>query len=148
MISSDLKVGDQISFKVTSNSMRPIIDIGDTVIARIIPLKQIQRGNILVINTDNEFFTHRAISPTLDGWHTKGDNNPHTDHPVTDRDIIGQVCFVKKIHQTIDFCTPKWHYINLLLAKLGECESKAFSFHHSFRLPFRILTKIIQQIAN
>jgi hypothetical protein len=127
--------------------MRPIIEIGDTVTARIIPLNEIKRGNILVINAGDEFFTHRAISPIINGWQTKGDNNPQTDHPVTDRDIIGKVYTVKNNYQTIDFSTPKWHYVNLLLAKLGEYESKAFLYHHGFRLPFRILTILIQRIV-
>ena len=91
LISSDLSIGDQIRFQVTSNSMQPLMKIGDTVLAEVIAGSEVKAGDIVVVRREDDFLTHRAISPTGDGWLTKGDSNTLSDPPVKSDDIIGRV---------------------------------------------------------
>ena len=147
LIDSDLQIGDQIRFRVTSNSMQPLMKIGDSVVAEVITDSQVKRGDIIVIKRAQDFLTHRAISPEKDGWLTKGDSNAHTDPPIKNSDIIGQVIMVGQTGQTIDLRTRKWVYANAILAKLGELETRAISRHRYLRPPFRVMIKIIQKMV-
>ena len=147
LIGSNLAVGDQIRFLVTSASMHPLIRIGDTVVAEMVAGNTIRYGDIIIIKRAGDFLTHRAISPLKDGWLTKGDNTAFTDQPAKFEDIIGRVKSVQKDTQTINMETSKWFYINPVIAKLGKLEARAFSLHRHFRLPFRIMIKLILKFA-
>jgi len=146
LIETELTIGDQIQFNVTSNSMQPVINIGDSIVMEVIPGKDVKIGDIIVIKRVDDFLSHRVISITKDGWVTKGDNNILLDPPVQSKNLIGRVRMVKQANQMINLETRKWHYINFLFAKIGELETRAFSRHRYFRLPFRILSKGIQKI--
>lgn len=146
LIETELKIGDQIRFNVTSNSMQPIMEIGDSIVVEVIPGKDVKIGDIIVIKRLDDFLTHRVIYKTNDGWVTKGDNNTLLDPPVQPENFIGCVRNVQQDNQMINLEARKWRYINFLLAKLGVLETRAFSRHRYFRLPFRILSKGIQKI--
>lgn len=147
LIGTKLTIGDQLSFTVNSTSMQPIMKIGDKVVAEVIPETRITRGDIIVIKTEEDFLTHRAISPIKGGWITKGDNNTLSDAPVLSSTIIARVQKIQRTSLTINFETYKWHFINPLLAKLGKLETTASSYHHSLRLPIRTLSKAIQTLS-
>jgi signal peptidase I len=144
LIGSDLTTGDQIRFLVTSNSMQPIIKIGDTVLAEVILVDEVKLGDIIVIKRIDDFLTHRAISPTKHGWITKGDSNILPDPPIKPANIIGRVRMVQRTNQMINFETRKWIYINPLLAKLSQLETWAFLQHRYLRILAHIMFKIIQ----
>ena len=147
LLSSELTIGDQIRFKVTSNSMQPLIKIGDTVVVELVAGSTVKLGDIIVIKRADDFLTHRAISPLDCGWLTKGDSTPRPDPPVKFQDIIGRVKIVQQTNQTLYMQERKWVLINPILAKLGKHEATAFSFHRIFRLPFRIMIKLIQKLV-
>ena len=147
LIESELTIGDQIRFSVTSNSMQHILQIGDSVIAEVIPNTDVNLGDIIVIKRMDDFLTHRVISKSVDGWSTKGDNNVMLDPPIQKENYIGRVRIVQKTNQVIVFESSKWRWANKLLARLGELETRAF-FHHRFlRLPFRICSKGVQKLS-
>jgi len=147
LIETDLTIGDQISFLVTSNSMQPIMNIGDTVVAEIISGTDVNHGDVIVIKRVDSFLTHRAISPSNEGWLTKGDNNIQYDPPVMPESIIGRVQLVQKTHQRLNFGNRKWLYLNPLLAKLGYLETRTYLHRRFFRLPFRTITRLIQKVS-
>ena len=143
LIGSDLTIGDQIRFLVTSNSMQPLINIGDTVVVEVITGNMVATGDVVVIKRSDGFITHRAISPLPNGWLTKGDGVVLADPPAKSDDIIGRVKEVVQNNQSIDMEAGKWVFINPILAKLGKIETWAFSYHRFLRLPFRIMSKLI-----
>lgn len=145
LIDSELSLGDQIQFKVVSNSMAPILEVGDVVTASITPADKIQRGNIIVIRREADYLTHRAIKPDDGGWLTKGDNTVQFDAPVKTNRLTGVVTAVHKGDQSILFEGKKWTVFNPILASLGELESKAFALHPFLRYPFRFGIKAIQK---
>ena len=147
MIKSELHDGDKISFIVASNSMHPIIGKGDTVVTEIIPGNRVKRGDILTIKMNDHFLVHRAIIHINDVWLTKGDNNTLPDPTVPMDHFIGRVITVQKTNKSINLESSKWQYINPVIAKIGELESRAFLYHQFFRFPFRILIKIFQIIS-
>ena len=147
LIESEMTIGDQIRFSVISNSMQPILQIGDSVVAEVIPDTDVKPGDIIVIKRVDDFLTHRVISKSKDGWLTKGDNNVRLDPPVPKENFIGRVRIVQKTNQLFVFETSRWRRANKLLARLGELETRAFFRHRFLRLPFRICSKGVQKLS-
>jgi signal peptidase I len=147
LIESELNVGDQIRFNVTSNSMQPIMQIGDIIIAEVVNVKGIKPGDIIVFRRMDDFATHRVISKTNDGWLTKGDNNIIMDPIVKTDRLIGLVKEVHKENLNIVLESTRFGRVKGLLAKLGELEVRASNYHRFLRLPFRICIKGVQKIA-
>ena len=145
LIDFELSIGDQIQFKVVSNSMAPIIEIGNSVLVNVSEFETIQRGDIIVIKREDDFLTHRAIRSNGDGWITKGDNSVLFDPPTKAELIIGSITAIQKGSQPIKLQTSRWARINRLLAKFSELEAKAFAFHPKMRFPFRLGIKVIQR---
>ena len=144
LVDSDLSYGDQICFQVTSNSMHPIINKGDSVIAEVISGRDVQCGDIVVVKRKDDFLAHRAILHNKNGWLIKGDNNTIPDHLVPITDIIGRVTKVKKNNHEVNLESRKWKAINPYLAKLGWLQIQIFLHHPVLRLPLRFFIKIIQ----
>ena len=61
LIDTELNAGDQIQFNVTSNSMQPIMQIGDIIVAEVVNVGLIKLGDIIVIRRMDDFLTHRVI---------------------------------------------------------------------------------------
>jgi signal peptidase I len=145
LIESELNIGDQIQFYVTSNSMKPIIQIGDLIVAEVVPTGVIKQGDIIIIRRVDDFLTHRVISITKDGWLTKGDNNVVMDPIVKKGSLIGLVKAIHKKNQRIALESSKSQKVNSLLAKLGELEVRAFNYHRFLRFPIRFCIKGVQK---
>ena len=144
MLEADLPPGEAIQFKVVSNSMGPLILRGDGVMVEKVAWPEIKRGEIILIQRQDDYLTHRLILKSPKKCLTKGDNNLLPDPPATTDVIIGRVFSLRRGDQTIDLQTREWQFINLLLANLGYLEWKAFSIQRYLRLPFRLGIKIIQ----
>ena len=61
MLESDLSPGDSVRFEVVSNSMQPIMKRGDGIIVEIAALPEISRGDIVLIQRESDYLTHRLI---------------------------------------------------------------------------------------
>jgi signal peptidase I len=147
LIETKLNVGDKIQFNVTSNSMQPIIQIGDIIVAEVVKANIIQPGDIIVIRRMDDFLTHRVISSTKVGWLTKGDNNAMMD-PIAKTDhLIGLVTEVHKNNQRIILESTRLERVKGIFAKLGELEVRASHRHRFLRLPFRICIKGVQKFS-
>ena len=147
LIESELDIGDQIQFNVTSNSMRPIMQIGDLIVAEVVNAGIIKAGDIIVVRRIDDFLTHRVITITKDGWLTKGDNNLIIDPLVKTENLIGLVKEVHKDNQRFVLESTRLGRFKGILAKLGELEVRASEYHRIFRLPFRICIKGVQKFS-
>ena len=147
LIETELNVGDQIQFNVTSNSMQPIMQIGDLIIAEVVNTGIVKPGDIIIIRRSDDFLTHRVISITKDGWLTKGDNNLMMDPIVKRGSLIGLVKEVHKNNQRIVLESTRLGRVKGLFAMLGELEVRASNHHRLLRLPFRICIKGVQKFS-
>jgi len=145
MLDAELSIGNTIQFKVVSNSMKPLILRGDYVIAQKEKLSEIRRGDLVLIQRQSDFLTHRLILKSSNKWFTKGDNNLAPDTPSKSDVIIGRILLVRGDDQETDLSGHKWQIINPIIATLGRLEWKAFSIQRYFRLPFRLGIKFIQK---
>ena len=147
LIETELSVGDKIQFNVTSNSMQPIVQIGDLIIAEVVKAGIIQAGDIIVIRRMDDFLTHRVISITKDGWLTKGDNNVKMDPIVKTENLIGLVKEIHKNNQRIVLESTRMGRVKWILAGLGNLEVRASNHHRLLGLPFRICIKGVQKFS-
>ena len=146
IINADLSAGDALQLKVISQSMSPLMQRGDAVRVEIAPLEQISRGEVVLVQRENDYLTHRLIHKSAQKWQTKGDNNRLPDPPASGNRLIGRVTRIQRGDKITSLQTRKWQIINLLLAQLGTWEWQAFAIHRYFRLPFRLSIRIIQRI--
>ena len=147
LIDADLSYGDQICFLVTSNSMHPLLNIGDSVTAEVIAGEKVQRGDLIVIKRSNNFVTHRAILPMIGSWLTKGDNNTLPDPLISMNSIIARIITIQKPNHTINLETRNWRFFNQMMAKLGALEIKKTPYHRYIQLPIRFLNKLILSLS-
>ncbi|NLC47835.1 MAG: signal peptidase I [Tenericutes bacterium] len=86
---------------IGSNSMHPIIDVGDVVIVEKLnkeELNLLEVGDLLVFKHDNLVIIHRIVNILKVNeekyYYTKGDNNKTQDgYPIKETDVIGRTIF-------------------------------------------------------
>ena len=146
LVDIHLSSGQHVRFWVTSNSMYPLLQIGDAVIVETASHSIIKPGDVLVLQRDHDYLTHRFIGKSGKKWFTKGDNNVLPDPPFSMKEITGKVIYIQRSERIVDLQTRKWLTINSLVAKLSFLEWKVFSIHRYLRLPFRLTIKSIQKV--
>lgn len=82
------------SYTVLTGSMRPEINPGDVIIVKKINIEDVNSGDIITFNKDEDVITHRVIEIKDKGIITKGDNNNVLDSgQVNSTRLIGKVIF-------------------------------------------------------
>jgi hypothetical protein len=64
---------------VTSDSMRPLLRVGDGVVVQPIDPHALQPGDVIVVRRGGDWITHRLVTVDERGWHTHGDNTRYGD---------------------------------------------------------------------
>jgi signal peptidase len=80
------------SATVVSGSMEPAIHVNDMVVT--IPVRNIQKNDIVTVRGMNFTTTHRVVKVDKNTITTKGDANNVTDTPITKKVVVGKVAFV------------------------------------------------------
>ena len=78
------------------NSMYPLMKNEDVIHYRPIEFKKISVGDIVVVQKDSVFITHRVVYKNSSSVITKGDNNLKPDQPFGEKDIIGKVYMIQR----------------------------------------------------
>lgn len=129
LLKEGLKKDRVIKFLVTSWSMAPLLKPGDYVFLKQVSPKQLQRGDLLVIDQNKDLVIHRLTHiDRNEQFHTKGDNLLSLDFPLTATKILGKVVRIEKYQKVIDLTTPPWARTKWLLGSLSLVESKFVSF--------------------
>jgi signal peptidase I len=132
---------------VTSRSMVPLLQPGDEVIVEPFNPSQLRQGDMVVIRSSSDLVIHRVITIDQNGCvHTKGDNLPFKDPPVSAADILGLVTKVEKNQKTLDLSTPRWITLNRLLGIIGTWESKTLDYGRKLK-SFLKPKKVEQDLA-
>ena len=118
---------DQIfRLRVSSQSMVPLLNPGDSVLVKQVDSSFIRSGDLVVLRQDQEPVIHRVITIKEDQeFHTKGDNLPDMDPPVPAVDVLGRVITIESANHTIDLASAKWVRVNRILAVISKLESKS-----------------------
>ncbi len=124
--SSSLKIGEEMRFRVNGQSMKPLLRPGDFVIARVVPLSELSRGDLIVVRREADLVTHRLVAVDAEGWHTKGDGTRYADPPVPARSIIGLVVAIERGDSSVSVQTGRWQTINRILGWIGWLESGVY----------------------
>ena len=94
-------IGKYRMIAIASNSMNPIYYRGDAVIYEKVDSSKINKGDILVFNSDGMIITHRVVDIVKIGsksyFRTKGDNNSNIDMDLTtEENVLGRVKYIAK----------------------------------------------------
>ena len=140
-----LSDGNPVRFWVISNSMKPLLQIGDAAIVEAVTFNELKIGDVIVVQRKDDYLTHRLIYKSQKKWLTKGDNNLMPDHSAQTDKIAGKVIQIRRSEKEINLRTRKWQFINPLIARISFFEWKFFLVHRYLRIPSRITIKVIQK---
>lgn len=113
-----LQAGGLLRLRIVSDSMQPLIDVGEELLVTSLPLEGIHRGDLVVYQVKSAFITHRVIAVTDEHVLTKGDNRLKIDQPVCLHNIIGITVSLERNGNPIDFRDRWWQHFNLFFGWL------------------------------
>ncbi len=127
------RVGDQIRLRVISDSMAPLLKIGDTVIVVPISPAALRRGDVIVVWRNEEFITHRLVTWRHGLWFTKGDRFHYLDPPIKKEAVLGKVIAVQSGNVFLNFRKPRWIVTNRIDGILNWGEALLFEIGRSLK---------------
>jgi len=127
------QVGDQIRLRVISNSMAPLLKVGDKVIVAPNSPAELRRGDVIVVWRNDEFITHRLVTMQDGLWYTKGDRSRHLDHPVTTDAVLGKVIAVQRGDILLNYQEPWWIVTNRIDGLLNWWEALFFKIGRTLK---------------
>jgi signal peptidase I len=101
--------------RVISNSMNPLITVGDILTIKKTPPAGIRLYDIIAfVNNQSKIIVHRVVKIQKKNnkiyYYPQGDSLPEIDKPVEAKQIIGKVITVKGQFRTLSF-SSRWHLI-------------------------------------
>ena len=126
LIRQQMGEGTAFRFRVTSGSMAPLIEVGDSVTVQQISLDELRRGDVVVYEDGGTFRVHRLLS--IHGelserlLVTRGDGVFHKDRAWSEGALMGKVVAVEKDGREVDLDTPVWRMTNQLLGLVSWVE--------------------------
>lgn len=159
---NDGMVAGQIPFlRVTSGSMRPLLQVGDEVGLQSVTLGQLQPGDIVVLSDRDQILTHRFYGTQCAGalpvFLTRGDRVLRFDKVWTADQLLGRAVVRRRREQMLwlDYGLGRW--LNKTLAQISQFEGRALNItpsqdtlsrppvQHVARLSFRALAEALTQ---
>ena len=105
---------------VTGLSMWPALHPGDALLVRPVEPKDLQRGDLLTVQTSSGLLTHRLVRKSLLSIQTKGDACRQMDTPAPYEAILGRVTSVERQHRRhYDYSLRRWRVLHLLTGLVG-----------------------------
>ena len=121
---------------VLSESMIPLLQIGDKVLIHSVKPAEIRLGNIIVFKNSDKLIVHRVIRNYNSlSFLQKGDNTT-TAEIVSSKDVIGKVIAILKGTRIFYLNGGIWKFINLILT-FFSC--LVYYFKHGNRIVKRIM---------
>jgi signal peptidase I len=134
VLQQTLQQGQSIRLRISSDSMSPIIGVGDRVVVESVASADIRLGDVLVLRIPDGTLTHRLIAKTRSGWVTKGDHLLAADTPHSVDVILGRVVVVERAGGAkILLNQQPWRIINPILGGVNWFIAQLYSFWGKFR---------------
>jgi signal peptidase I len=116
-----------VRLTVTSDSMRPLLRVGDGVVVQPIDPHALQPGDVIVVQRGGEWITHRLVAVDEHGWHTHGDDTCYGDKAASAAQIVGRVIAIERIDQTIDLLQPRWRVIDRRINRVQRVQLRVLA---------------------
>ena len=128
LLKEGITSGKEIRLKVITNSMQPLINPGEKVVAKRGPAEEFQCGNIILFEKGGILCIHRLLAKKRGGtlYITKGDKGNFWDEPLSVEQILGKVVTIEKGSRIMDLEKRSWRIINWLLALFSLIEGAIF----------------------
>lgn len=121
------KADGPLRLMVTSGSMRPVLRENDIVVAQPVDPHALQPGEVIVVQREGEWITHRLVTIDGHGWHTQGDAARHADDPAGEKEIVGRVIAIERGDQTIDLRQPRRRVIDRRINRVQRLRLRLFA---------------------
>jgi len=121
-----LKSGLLLRLRVSGESMAPFLRSGDFVVVRAMDASRLRRGDLVVVQREGQWVTHRLIGTSCRGWRLRGDNLDLADPPVDEAEIAGRVVAVEQDDRLVDMDRLRWRVVNTALGVLLAWEEALY----------------------
>ena len=123
-----LSKGGSLLLRVVSDSMKPMLKIGDILTVKSATCDDIRCGDLIVFIVNHTYFTHRVLDINGEFIQTKGDWW-HKPDPLLRLDaIIGVVQSREHDGRIINFEKNRWGRMNRVLGHLGRMQVRWLKF--------------------
>jgi signal peptidase I len=116
-----------LRLKVISDSMRPLLRVGDVVVVQPVDPHALQPGEVMVVVRGGEWITHRLVAVDERGWHTHGDNTRYADEAASASEIVGRVIAIERAGQTVDLQQPHWRAIDRRINRVQRAQLRVLA---------------------
>ncbi len=97
--------------KVFGESMRPLINPGDSLFIYKKGKMDIKLGDLVVFYDKGKIICHRVVAKKNNRIVAKGDNLPFVDKPIKISEVLGKVAKVDGMYGSINFESRKTHLL-------------------------------------
>lgn len=165
-VREQVALGTPLRFRVTSESMAPLLLPGDEVIVAAAPPETLRPGDVIVAAAPGRpFVVHRLVALRREGdgfWLvTRGDRSGTPDPAWTAEAIVGRVVAVVRAGQMLDLRRGRGRVLTLTQGTLARLEAATYGLLRGaayallgrrmprlgrvVRTPFRALAELISQ---
>ena len=157
--------GKTLHLKVISQSMSPLLHIGDVVIVKRTISSECHPGDMIVFEKDDTLTTHRLLTKKESHWLTKGDNALNPDPPLSPDHVLGKVIGIQLQNHIYHMDSASWSTTNRALAQINLAQITSVKFidkitsilfgkktlrgvsllKRLFAIPFRFFSKLLIQ---
>ncbi len=121
------EVGGFLRLTVTSDSMRPLLHVGDVVVVQPSEPRALPLGAVIVVQRDGEWITHRLVAVDEHSWYTHGDSTRYTDEAAGAAEIVGRVIAIERGDQMIDVQQPHWRTVDRRINRVQHVQLQLFT---------------------
>jgi hypothetical protein len=148
MIRQSMQQGETPFLTISSNSMAPLLKIGDQIGLEPVEPGQLQAGDIITRQQNDHFLTHRFWGFDEQGrLQTRGDRPFTFDMAADPIQLLGRVIVRRRAGQELALTVGAGHRLNRHLAWLGQMEWRLLArFGRPNRprpLPVRFIRRLI-----
>jgi len=112
---------------VVSDSMRPLLRVGDWVLVEAVLPAALRLGDILVVQRGAELITHRLVARDGQGWRTHGDHTRVLDQLVVAEEIVGRVSVIERGTCRIDLQAQRWQTTGRWISSLDRAKLRVLT---------------------
>jgi signal peptidase I len=113
-----LQRAGRFRFAALGCSMLPTLWPGDVLTIQVIPMGQLQVGDVVLFTRENRFFVHRVVRAASKTVITRGDAMPSEDGVLRDEEFLGRVVSVSRPEgdKAIPGCSAIGRFCGLILS--------------------------------
>ena len=152
MIKEQLANNNNAVFRVISNSMEPLIRIGDRVVIEHTEIADLIPGDIILYFNGHRYCTHRLVKifddKEISKFITKGDNIQGFDLPFDEEKYFGRVIHIISKEKSIDLNKKRCRLQNKIIGKLIKLHWLVLKTGNYLKNLFHIKSNIMTRLFN